>query len=169
MASFITVLFSFLALGGALVSGSVIPTTAAPEARSGCGEPSAAQLSQLLSDCTSANNPETKTLSAGLNPCETGTCVQPSENDLSQRAYCPWQVVIDSDPNRFPTEISYARCQSIFPGTSPADYNYTMVCDSVSYTKPVLVREECGGADNTYRYKCVHLTVPNACVAAMPQ
>ncbi|CAH1270469.1 Hypp4344 [Branchiostoma lanceolatum] len=175
MASFIMALFSVLALGSVLVSGIAIPTTdtlptdATAEARSatGCGEPSAAQLSQLLSDCTSAINPETETLSSGPNPCEDGTCLQPEENDVSQRAYCPWQVVVDSNPNRFPTDIAYARCQSIFPGHHP-NYNWNMGCDSITYTKPVLVREECGGADNTYRYKCVHLNVPNACVAAEP-
>eukprot|EP00058_Branchiostoma_floridae_P008765 XP_002594253.1 hypothetical protein BRAFLDRAFT_117645 [Branchiostoma floridae] len=176
MASFIVALFSFLALGGVLVSGVAIPTTdtyptdatdTGAQARSGCSEPSAAELSQLLNDCSSANNPETKELSSGPNPCESGTCLQPAENDLSQRAYCPWQVIVDSNPNRFPTDIAYARCQSTFP-SQDGEYNWTMACDSVTYTKPVLVREECSGADNTYRYKCVHLTVPNACVAVEP-
>ncbi|XP_066300434.1 uncharacterized protein [Branchiostoma lanceolatum] len=171
MASFIMTLFSFLAVGGVHVSGISIPTTDTlptdandVEARSGCSEPSAAQLSQLFSDCTSASNPEKKTLSSGENPCERSTCRQPDERDVSQRAYCPWQVVVDSNLNRFPTDIAIARCQSLFP----SENNTTKICHSVTYTKPVLVREECSGPDNIYRYKCVHLAVPNACLAVEP-
>ncbi|XP_026175705.1 interleukin-17C-like [Mastacembelus armatus] len=98
------------------------------------------------------------------------TCAQTAETmlgDLSERALSPWTYRLDQDDNRFPREISFAKCLCqgcIINQRENLSYNSVPIFAHLM----ILTKTLCPDDPNKYLVKKEKKIVPVACTCAVP-
>ncbi|XP_041467491.1 interleukin 17-like protein [Lytechinus variegatus] len=88
-----------------------------------------------------------------------------TQEKREQRALCPYKMVTDIDNQRFPREISYARCactQCVNSSNTGFLPRGRAKCLPVTRQTEVLIRGDCD--EGVYSFKKVLIQVPVACV-----